>query len=187
LFTGGLWLTSIWQWQAIKEQADIAKLTLTELERPWIFVEVKSFDGFNRLWRHSEELMTLTLNYNLQNFGRTPALCVDGYVRLDVFPVPIPDTPDYGVGGKIALIPLPQGAPNNHPIKLPITRAHHQALIAGDARLVFFGFVKYTDTSGKPERISRWVVTFLIPRFVMTGYPEGWWLFEGPPAYTEYT
>jgi hypothetical protein len=36
LFTGGLWLTSIWQWCAIKDQAEIANQTLLLSNRPRI-------------------------------------------------------------------------------------------------------------------------------------------------------
>jgi hypothetical protein len=45
-FTGGLWLTSIWQWRALKEQAGVAEKAVkaAELalntELPYVFVEV---------------------------------------------------------------------------------------------------------------------------------------------------
>ena len=58
-------------------------------------------------------------NYNLQNFGRTPPSAWMRYVRLDCSCADS-DTPDYGVGGS-ALIPLPQGSPNDKMLKLPVT------------------------------------------------------------------
>jgi len=51
-FTGGLWLTSVWQWQAIKEQADIADKTLQQSARPRL--KLRAFVGSPRIVEENE-------------------------------------------------------------------------------------------------------------------------------------
>jgi hypothetical protein len=88
-FTGGLWLTSIWQWAAIAKQSKIADKTLIETRRqielphrPWVQVTVKVVgDG---LMFTSEGSAGITLRVSMLNSGSSPAMRV--FPEIEIYP-----------------------------------------------------------------------------------------------------
>lgn len=180
---------------AALRSAKVAEQTVVDLERPWIFIDLEATEGFQRIPPQDGQMqpMFVTLQWAFKNYGRSPAFVFDGAARMRVLPKPMPETPDYGQPTDMVIpVPMPpnKSQPNNTvwPIEVwPISdTTEHRRLIRGEAVLVFYGFIKYRDTS-KKEHISRWCAMLQIPSFRLTGQPETYWSFEGPPAYTEYT
>jgi hypothetical protein len=173
---------------AARASADIQTKALFDLERPWVFVRITKFDGFSLTPPDDfNPIMTVAISWFAQNFGRTPAFVFDGTVRMKIIPEPIPDEPDYGGQSvPIAIVPLPQGVPQENVTIWPIDKDEHAKLRKDEVRLMFYGFIKYRDTFGK-EHESRWCATLVIPKLRFMGAAESYWEFRGPPRYTLYT
>jgi hypothetical protein len=71
LVTGGLWITSIWQWRAIDQQAKIAEEALTMDVRPRISVKIEGGHApLNLTGKHEQQFV---IYYKVRNTGRGPA------------------------------------------------------------------------------------------------------------------
>jgi hypothetical protein len=172
---------------AAKTSAETADRTLTELERPWVFVDIYDVRNWSSVWPAGQTQIIIGLEWAVYNGGRSPALLIDGVYRIDKFPVPIPEKPDYGPSQPYAVVPLaPNAKPQVFHAQLPIFKKEHEQLINGDLELVFYGFVKYLD-SLKKEHVSRWIARFTIPHVILSGQIDNWWTRNGPAAYIEYT
>jgi hypothetical protein len=173
--------------KAAEQSAKTAETTLNYLERPWIFPVIESMENWNRFWPANEQIITLKLHWHFQNFGRSPAFLTQGFASLVLQSAPLPeDVPTYQYADKFALIPVPQGVPQGRETAISLTQEDHTELVKGNAILWFYGRMGYRDTFDKDHE-SRWVAKLTVSRLVMTGYPDSWWSFEGPPAYTNYT
>jgi len=158
IFTAGLWLTSIWQWQAIKEQANIAKRVLTELEVPYVSIgEIiphvfRVEDGRKVLHPN----IPITFEFSLKNHGRAVAEIISVHSELRVVGA-LPPFPEYSgtvepsggfpIGphsdtGKVRWFPIYQ---------CPSDKVEEEflSLFGGypKIRLVCFGYINYRDPS----------------------------------------
>ena len=171
---------------AAKKSADVADKALTELERPWIFVQITKMEGWSRAWPANEPLMTITLRWYFRNFGRSPAFVLSGTGRLVLIGV-LPDVPEYGPEELSLGLPIPQGLSNHRTAAIALTQQEHQNLLKGEQLLMFYGMAKYRGTFDPTEHESRWIAKLTVSRLTGPGLPEYWWTFSGPPAYTRYT
>jgi len=176
---------------AAKKSADTAEKSVVELERPWLFIDIVKFDGFRRGIPQAEwvdqPLLMGEMRWTIRNYGRSPAFVFDGAIRLHAINKPLPEPPNYTTNA--ALIPIPM-APNKiqrNRIPWMMDVEDYKRVIKGDADLVFYGFIRYRDTFLKREHVSRWCATLKLPRLRITGDPDWYWEFSGPPSYTEYT
>lgn len=171
---------------AAAKSAQVAEQSLYDLERPWIFIRISKSEGFSRKAPTSlEPIMWTSIGWYVQNFGRNPGFVTESAIRIRISPVPIPETPDYGMERHPAItlaVPLPQGVPHEN----WTTFDEHRKLMRGEALFLFYGFIKYRDTFGRDHE-SSWCAVMQIPKLIMSGQPDGYWVFGGPSAYTKYT
>jgi hypothetical protein len=177
---------------AAKRSADAAEKSLVYLERPWIFIDIVRFDGFQRGTPipsvKAAGLINGMLRWSFRNYGRSPALIIEGGVRIRTLDKPLPEPPDYGKAELVVPIPI---APNK------LTRTDtgwlmdaddYQRVIQDKASFVFYGFIRYRDTfQSEIVHTSRWCAVLKLPAFRLAGEPDWYWAFEGPPSYIEYT
>jgi hypothetical protein len=177
---------------AAKRSADAQEKSLVYLERPWIFIDIVKFDGFQLgtpiASIKSAGLMNGTLGWWFRNYGRSLALIVEGGIRIKVLNRPFPEPPDYGNSGPI--VPVPMGPNklirNNTPWLMDAD--DYQRVIRDEASLVFYGFIWYRNTfQSTVVHVSRWCAVLKVPTLRLAGQPDWYWAFEGPPSYTEYT
>ncbi len=172
---------------AAKKSADTAERALNDLERPWIFIRITSFEGFDKPPTEFDPTMIVNLKWEIENSGRTPAFAFDGAVSLHVFTLPLPDFPDYGKAAPIALVPIPQGRPQPNNTGWFIDKDEYEGIYKDLRQLVFYGFIKYRDTFRR-EHVSRWCAILKIQKLRIGGVtPITFWSYEGPPNWTEYT
>jgi hypothetical protein len=160
VFTAGLWLTSVWQWSAIKEQAAISKEVLTKLEIPYVSirkitphvlkprVEGKTPEPWAVIW----------FQFNLENSGRSVAEVTSVHSELRILgSLPMP--PEYS--GTIDVSAFPIG-PNSishvywtatykFPPDPQKMNDDFWSIMAEKMQIVCFGYIRYKDPLG-----ARW-------------------------------
>jgi len=163
LFTGGLWVTSIWQWNAIRDQAEAAEAAL-HANRPEIIVtSVKPNVSIHPMTRKPDTLTGYVPQ--IYNLGSGPAEIVGIFTHTQVFEayrqvadyvLPIP-TEEPKIGDLIwdattDQRPFPRGflAPsesyNNHLAGyFPVVwvAADIEAVTTGEKRRAVYGLIKY--------------------------------------------
>lgn len=158
MFTCGLWVTSIWQWRAIKEQADLARTALIDLETPRVsiskitaFVRQSDETPYPRPW----------FSFGFRNDGRSVAelTSVCGIARiLSNLPFPV----DYSGGtvDKSGFFISPGSDTDEVKWRAVCTEnirgpEGFQPILNETASLVVFGYVRYLDVFGQ-----KWISGF---------------------------
>jgi hypothetical protein len=178
--------------RAAQRSADTAERALSDLERPWVFVDVISFEGFRRgipfAQIEASGIIQGTLKWNLRNYGRSPAFLLEGRTRIRRLNEPFPEPPDYGNNG--AIVPHPMAPNKLIRINTPwiMNADDYRSVIRHEARFVFYGFIRYRNTfQSELVHISRWCAVLNLPTFRLAVQSDWGWVFEGPAGYTEYT
>jgi hypothetical protein len=170
----------------------VAEKSLVYLERPWIFIDIVRFDGF-RVGMPIASIEAIgfingTMRWSFRNYGRSPALIIDGAIRIRTLDKPFPEPPDYGTNVPVVPIPMAPNRLTRNDTSWIMDATDYQRVIRGEAAFAFYGLIRYRDTfQSNVVHISRWCATLTIPALRLAGQPDWYWAFEGPPAYTEYT
>jgi hypothetical protein len=177
---------------AAKRSADAQEKSLVYLERPWIFIDIVRFDGFQVgtpvATIQSVGLINGTLRWSFRNYGRSPALIIDGAVRIRTLRRPFSEPPDYGNSGLVVPIPMAPNKLTRNDTPWLMDVDDYQHVIKDEVSFVFYGFIRYRDTfQSNVVHISRWCAVLKIPVLRLAGQPDWYWAFEGPTGYTEYT
>jgi hypothetical protein len=173
--------------EAAKQGADTAERALTDLERPWIFIEPIQLDGFIRYPPQSATWpLNLKLRWTMRNYGRSPAFVTRGCGRLIIIPMPLPEDPDYTGASDVVTTPVPPNKTIPNEFIYLLGADELQKLKMGTHVLAFFGFIRYIDVFNRPHE-SAWCATLQLPALVQPGQSDRYWEFGGPPAYTRYT
>src|SRR5579863_569479 len=147
IFTFGLWLTSIWQWCAVKEQGEIA----AKAQRAYLSITPDGVDDLR-------ESGTPTITLIIRNEGNTPAYevrfwsCI-AIVTGDPFPNPT-EFPEANFGPTFVLTPHAEffTAPK---LTKWLSRVDFQEIRTGDrVRLYVWGRVEYCDVFKKPHFLA---------------------------------
>ncbi len=128
-----------------------AGTTTRRLERPWLIMGVEKTNVREMLYAaRSDEPRSfpviVQVDWVLANHGRTPAWIINSsrpeirFVRL-----PYPAEPPYRFEETEDNTPLPQGSPLTAQEIRPTSREEHDAILAGEAALVFCGIISYRD------------------------------------------
>jgi hypothetical protein len=209
IFTGGLWITSIWQWRAIDRQADALDKSLTvaekaanaatksaDAERGWIAFNLGTISGMEDLvkWRGDLESFnqnmtiqhTLSTDHAFVNGGKTIGRVNGGIVKfVSGNPDDLPVEPNYG-GPDVVKVPEFLILPNV-PVKgaayLPMVWGEITQLLNSDCALIIYGFISYQDIWNNPHE-SRFCLICRIPKAwpVPLSFSP-----SGPDAYNRYT
>jgi hypothetical protein len=174
---------------AIRDQAQIARDALTQLERPWIIAIPKGEVIFGQEPGERAPSMTVRCEIEFVNSGRSPAWLISGAVcqfRGDR----LRDTPDYtGADVEYSLTPL---SPND---KLPDQSrlfvigedagedSAYRLFLKGSLKLAIFGYVTYRDAMQKESHETRFCMILDPP----LGRRPCRLIFGGPEAYNRYT
>jgi hypothetical protein len=177
---------------AAKKSADTAEKSLTHLERPWIFIDILRFEGF-RLGVPSSEfqlkgLLTGAVRWSFRNYGRSPAFILDGAIRIRTLDKPFREPPDYGVQPPVVPVPISPNKSVRQQTAWGMDEDDYRKVIRGESSFAFYGYLRYRDTfQDGVIHTTRWCAVLTIPALRLTGQPEWYWGFEGPPSYIEYT
>jgi hypothetical protein len=177
---------------AARRSADMAERSFKDLERPWIFIDIVGFIGFEvgipQSQIQASGLLQGTLGWSFRNYGRSPALIVDGSVRIQMLSEPFPEPPDYGNNDIVIPIPLAPNKLRRNELPWVMDADGYRRVLRNDVKFTFYGFIRYSDTlQAEIVHVSRWCALLTIPRLRTPNQPAWYWAFEGPSAYTEYT
>lgn len=143
LFTFGLWLTSIWQWRAIKEQAEIA----SKAQRAFVSVTGSDPDGFR-------EGGAPTIALVIRNEGATPAYGVKCWRIIGEAYAPFRNPMDFRAaefGPAFTLTPRAEIILNPAMTKTVTHRDVLQIRQALTQRIYIWGRIEYADAFGEPH------------------------------------
>jgi hypothetical protein len=153
-FTGGLWLTSFWQWRAIADQTEISKRALTQLEVPYVSIgkiiphvlQSSGTPAGPKPWA------VIWFEFALKNHGRSVAEVTSVHSELRILEV-LPMPPEYA--GIIEQSTFPIG-PNSASgdvkwtatYKFPDGKIDEEfwSLLGGKQQLVCFAYIRYADS-----------------------------------------
>lgn len=158
LFTIVLAVTTIAQWNAARQSgnaawkaANVAERGLIDLERPYIFLDLRElvFQNLVRTAGGNSSInfsrTRMPLKYGLINRGRTPAFLTELHQRLVVGSMPAPiDTIDPDLEGVVSLKGQDVGAGESHPRTVELNTSDVTAIESLD-RMYLIGFIRYTD------------------------------------------
>ncbi len=192
VFTGGLWVTSIWQWRASRTQAEFATHTLTNLERPWI--SIPNVQG-RFIGTDPDGYDIFEIGFEIANTGRSPAMVIStlSATRFTENISALSQEPQYppaevGIGrGTIGV-----SEKVHSDMSVRFRRVDFQKILDGTATLMFFGQVFYKAPWEKPSDIpheTRFCLFYGPPRrFRVPGTEHpGEFHFAGPEAYNRWT
>jgi hypothetical protein len=176
---------AIFQWLAIKRQADAAHDALTKLERPWI-VMLPSGAGvepyIHVVGKPPEPTLTFTIS--LSNAGKSPAWLTGGYSKVYRIKLSdLPSIPDYGKIPPYTRTPAVPGREWKETLRIDLSAAEYDAFLARTLDIVLFGFVSYVDAFDEKHE-SRFCVLYEPPAVRSLSLRSS---FGGPEAYNRYT
>jgi hypothetical protein len=180
---------ALFQWLAIRRQANITERTITHLERPWLIVRPNTPENwpFHIDYAITKFPINIAVMSSVGNVGRSPAFLVQQHINVVVASIPSEtDQPQYTEPKPFAeLLIEPKGVHSQRAGK-NITEAEFKSIITGQQCIVFFGFVKYFDVSRKVEHCTRFC-SYWHKRPNDIGTDR--WAFSpvGPRNYVEYT
>jgi hypothetical protein len=181
IFTCGLWITSIWQWRAIKEQAQIAQTgadaatksanvaekQLRHAERAWIAFEVTELYGAEQIFDRIRKLqpvlreleasptvdiVQLRVRYRFNNCGRTPARLIAGSVEFICADSTIlPIQPNYPMIPEMSESLLPPRNSEVNSLVVQLFPPGFEKFVRHQESLIIFGFVRYRDVIGEGD------------------------------------
>jgi hypothetical protein len=152
LFTGGLWLTSVWQWRAIKEQGRL----IARSEQARVYLSKLTFSRFGGDIYNRTNIPIITVGF--KNYGRTVAMVTEAWVAIKIIGEP-PDRPDYSETDRI-FIPAGRAIAPNDEYILPERWFHDfrpeetgpTPLLPFKANFWVYGFIAYRDHLGEQHR-----------------------------------
>jgi hypothetical protein len=184
LFTGGLWLTSIWQWKAIKQQTEITKRIAEEgrevfrlEQRPWLVPTGDAQLGMRNGTIPDGPM--IPMRFTLKNTGNTPALQIIIRWIYDIkdWHEPMPNDelssnrtiPLGAVGPDVAhQIPLDVG---------PFREPTRPQVLDGTYRLTIRGHIEYR---GHIKTSEPYMTKFCLVWFPLTLTAEARFVLAGP-------
>lgn len=185
------------QLAAIRRQAKIAESALTDLERPWVVVEMVAFNANDELLkglvasdadaetiRRTRERFTMLAQFKYTNCGRSPAWITKRVVVLDTFRNPFPTVPNYDYGSDPPTM-LGPGADLHDSRGGEFSSLVYGPMLTGEAVLTLYGKVEYRDAFGKTHE-SCWCLVYDVPRKRAVDWWSGWDV-GGPESWTRYT
>ena len=161
IFSGALVFSTVLLWRSTRDVAqagqrssEIAERALTELEAPFISINVTTpglrWDSIN------SKIAFGNLSFTYVNYGRTPAMILEGFEDIRVVDIgvglPLPINDERGPPLPWGVIAPPNGG-DAGPFRVNIF-AHMFGAVAEDSTLLkkkavfFLGFVKYSDIFG---------------------------------------
>jgi hypothetical protein len=146
---------TFWMWQAVRHQATIADRVITNLERPWIIVELVT----QRVVQSCSDAFRLVppfvINVQLTstNYGRSPAWLTGRAIDVRVMEVKLPDLPPKLAERELGHIAVPN-ADRPHMtdvLGFEIDPVRFESFKSGAKPLVIFGHVRYLDVFEEPH------------------------------------
>lgn len=165
-FTGVLAISTIFLWNATKRTAQIAERALSEVERPWLFIEGATVSRRD-LPGEPMEPNNWFISFRCRNVGRTPAVVEECIIQLHDKDQ-LPETPHYDLTFRG---PVPRWLSANetfdtHPMGPAIRIKDGRAI-----QFVVFGRLAYKELNGK-EHHSGFAVEVSPHVAAFWGYPN---------------
>ena len=181
IWTGFIAIRSL---REISQQAAIAKVALTKLERPWLMAIPVRFEIYPP---HASDNTprTIKFTYSIQNVGRSPAWIIGGAGKAQIIAKDkLPEEPNYGnLNPVYSQTPAPPGEKGREEYaELAFSWEEFKALREGRLNFVIFGFMKYLSALRDEIHVTRFCIC-------LEKHPTSADLamsFCGPAAYNRY-
>jgi hypothetical protein len=180
------------------EEARRAGARIERLERPWLIVRIVKTNVKEMLYAaRSDEPrafpVVVNLEWELANHGRTPAWITNSSMPAIHFVLlPYGTTPPHRFEGDYDNTPVTGSTPLAATEKRSVSREEHDAIINGEAALVYSGSVYYRDIFASPDDVDARHEThfcFAVERNVLSNglVVVGSFVIGGQIEWTKYT
>jgi hypothetical protein len=162
LFTGGLTLIGVWQWDAIRRQLNQADREFTASHPPHIIVRRVSLEEGTPFYE-SHLVRPWQVQYVIANTGRGKAHVFEGNVSIIATQDPLPAIPPFDDAGNFTF-PFSLVAGQSSPHWLDLSRVQTDPFeaaamterggLSNRKTIYFFGYIQYRDDIGIVRRTA---------------------------------
>jgi hypothetical protein len=155
ILTGALSVSTLLLWRVTKKSAEIAERALTELERPFVGIEIEN-TGFTVKDAKTDPYVMLDrdLTFKFANYGRTPATITEMFDKFYVcepgeMPPPVSPTQGNKFPFGVIIGANERSASSTRSPSKGIDPNLWQTFSTGENALFLIGFVRFQDIFGK--------------------------------------